>query len=269
MARAAIGLIVVVLTGSGLAWGQGDEKPPALTERPDRPPAMVVVQVMIAELKLHDTTASEAKDEETDASPAGDEPAELPPEGSDELKAKLKAAGVDLSASADELAKQIRRLQQRGRLELLNHARLTTLDNQPAFLHVGERKPRVTGSATSSASRYPGGRTPSRSVSVSYENVGLIVSVTPRVNAEGLVTMEIDVEKSWLDESESPPAEDSDADPVMRAPRVKTTKAQSTVSIPDGETVALGGLITRSGTQAEELVILVGAKILQPGAPGK
>ncbi|NQT41087.1 MAG: hypothetical protein HQ581_26585, partial [Planctomycetes bacterium] len=335
MVRAAIGLIVVLLTSSGIAWGQGDEKPPAesvaaatpslpetteprvttvfalkyvpaadlsnalrevidagaatstdvrivaeptgnrliviasagntkiverLIGQLDRRPAMVVLQVMIAELRLHGTAASEAQGEASDAPATGDEPAESSPTGSDELKAKLKATGLDLTASADELAKQIRVLQQRGRLELLNHARLTTLDNQPAFLHVGERKPRVTGSATSPASPYNRTRPPARSVSVSYENVGLIIGVAPRVNADGVVTMEIEVEKSWLDDGdEVPPAEDSDADPVMRFPRVKTTKAQSTVSIPDGETVALGGLITRSGTQAEELVILVGA----------
>jgi len=135
------------------------------------------------------------------------------------------------------------------------------------MLQVGERKPMVTGSAVSAGFSRGGSpsRPPMRQFSVTYENVGLMVGVTPRVNPDGVVTMEIDVEKSWLGSAEEGPAvAESDSGGPVRARRVRTTTAKSTVSAADGKTVVLGGLTTRSETEAEQIVILVTPRILHP-----
>jgi hypothetical protein len=75
----------------------------------------------------------------------------------------------------------------------------------------------------------------------------LIIGVTPRISPEGNVVMEIDAEKSKLGpESEGIPVSISANGNVIRSPRVDTITAQATVSAADGETIILGGLISRS-----------------------
>ncbi|MDX1928059.1 MAG: hypothetical protein SFV81_16150, partial [Pirellulaceae bacterium] len=64
---------------------------------------------------------------------------------------------------------------------------------------------------------------------------------------EGNVVMEIDAEKSKLGpESEGIPVSVSANGSIIRSPRVDTITAQATVSAADGETIILGGLISRS-----------------------
>jgi hypothetical protein len=84
--------------------------------------------------------------------------------------------------------------------------------------------------------------------------VGLILGVTPRISPEGMVVMEIDAEKSDVGpEAEGIPVSIS-GNTVIRSPSFNTTMAQTTVSARDGETIVLGGLITRSTSKNERKV---------------
>jgi hypothetical protein len=111
-----------------------------------------------------------------------------------------------------------------------------TLDNQPAFIQVGERVPRITGTSINQVGQVN---------SVALENVGLILGVTPRISPEGMVVMEIDAEKSDVGpEIEGIPVSVSSQGEVIRSPRVNITTAQTTVSAASGQTIVIGGLIT-------------------------
>ena len=86
-----------------------------------------------------------------------------------------------------------------------------------------------------------------QSNSVTLENVGLILGVTPRISPDGTVVMEIDAEKSRLGaEEDGVPVAVSIDGTVIRSPQIDTTTAQATVSAADGETIVLGGLITET-----------------------
>jgi type II secretory pathway component GspD/PulD (secretin) len=77
--------------------------------------------------------------------------------------------------------------------------------------------------------------------------VGLILGVTPRISPDGTVVMEIDAEKSTLGpESQGIPISATNDGTIIRAPTIETTRAQSTVSAASGETIVLGGLITKN-----------------------
>jgi hypothetical protein len=90
---------------------------------------------------------------------------------------------------------------------------------------------------------------------VELENVGLILGVTPRISPDGMVVMEIDAEKSELrPEIEGIPISIAPSGDVIRAPIVGTTQAQATVSAADGETIVLGGLITKANQKVERKV---------------
>ena len=129
-------------------------------------------------------------------------------------------------------------LRESRRVDVLSRPQIRTLDNQPAFIQVGQRVPRIVGSTVNQNGQ---------SNSVALENVGLILGVTPRVSPDGTVVMEIDAEKSALGpEQDGIPVAVSVDGTVIRSPRIDTTTAQATVSAADGETIVLGGLITEN-----------------------
>ncbi len=150
---------------------------------------------------------------------------------------ELGFGGLVLSASSESVSVLIRALEESRRLEVLSRPQIRTLDNQPAFIQVGQRVPRIIGSTVNQAGQ---------SNSIALENVGLILGVTPRISPDGTVVMEIDAERSALGpEAEGIPISVAPNGNIIRSPRVDTTTAQATVSAASGETIILGGLITK------------------------
>ena len=155
----------------------------------------------------------------------------------DRVNDELGFGGLVLSASSDSVSILIRALQESRRLEVLSRPQVRTLDNQSAFIQVGQRVPRITASNITE-----GGL---QTNTVELENVGLILGVTPRISPDGMVVMEVDAEKSQLGpEEEGIPITVSVDGSVIRSPRIDTRTAQATVSAASGETIILGGLIT-------------------------
>lgn len=151
---------------------------------------------------------------------------------------ELGFGGLVLSASSENVSFLLRALQDSRRLEILSRPQVLTLDNQQAFIQVGQRVPRIVSSIINQNGAQN---------NVALENIGLIIGVTPRISPDGNVVMEIDAEKSKLGpETEGIPVSISANGDVIRSPRVDTITAQATVSAADGETIILGGLISRS-----------------------
>ncbi len=163
---------------------------------------------------------------------------------------QLGFGGLVLSASSRNVNVLLRALRESRRVDVLSRPQIRTLDNQPAFIQVGQRVPRIIGSTVNQNGQ---------SNSVALENVGLILGVTPRVSPDGTVVMEIDAEKSSLGpEQDGIPVAVSVDGTVIRSPRVNTTTAQATVSATDGETIVLGGLITDEGQYVHRSVPFLG-----------
>ena len=149
---------------------------------------------------------------------------------------ELGFGGLVLSASSESVSMLIRALQESRRLDVLSRPQITTLDNQRAFIQVGQRVPRVVSSTLS---------TFGQTNAVELENVGLILVVTPRTSPNGVVVMEVDAERSEVGpESEGIPISTSNDGTIVRSPRIDITTAQTTVTAASGETIVLGGLIT-------------------------
>lgn len=163
---------------------------------------------------------------------------------------ELGFGGLVLSASSQNISILLRALQETKRMDILSRPQVLTLDNQPAFIQVGQRVPRIVGSTVNQNGSQN---------NVTLENVGLILGVTPRISPEGNVVMEIDAEKSSLGpESEGIPVAVSLDGTVIRSPRIDTTTAQATVSAANGETIILGGLITKANRQVHRKVPVLG-----------
>lgn len=123
------------------------------------------------------------------------------------------------------------------RLKIVASPTLMVIDNQKAQIQVGKKVP--TLSSTQSG---VGGTTGVIS-NVNYLDTGVLLTVTPRVNSGGRITLEISQEVSDAVATTS-----SNID----SPTVTNRNAQSVVTTQSGETLVFGGLIqtTRSFSTA-------------------
>ena len=125
-----------------------------------------------------------------------------------------------------------------------------TLDNQPAFIQVGERVPRITATSITQVGQVN---------TVELEDVGLILDVTPRISPEGMVVMNVNAIKSSLGSTaDGIPVSFSADGTVLRSPRVNITAAETTVSATSGQTIVIGGLITKDNTSINRKVPWLG-----------
>jgi general secretion pathway protein D len=117
-------------------------------------------------------------------------------------------------------------------VEVLSSPQLMVLNNQTATLQVGDQVPILTQQSVGTQDQ----NAPIVN-SIQYQSTGVILKVTPRVNRSGEVMMDISQEVS-----DAVPAT---ATSSIQSPTIQERKIASSVAIEDGETVALGGLITR------------------------
>ena len=144
----------------------------------------------------------------------------------------------------------LRALNETGSMEIISRPQITTLDNQTAYIQVGERVPLV---ASSSLTQFGQVNT------VETEDVGILLLVTPRINSDGNVVMEIDAEKSDVGpEREGIPISVSPDGTILRSPRVTVARATTTVSAASGQTIVIGGLITTNNSTLSRKVPWLG-----------
>jgi general secretion pathway protein D len=113
-------------------------------------------------------------------------------------------------------------------VKVLSNPSLVVINNQVATLQVGDVVPVSTGSATV--------LTTSNTVvnTIDYRNTGIILRVAPRISVRGDVRLEIEQEISNV-----PPASANSLTPTVSERRVK-----SAISVANGQTVLLAGLIS-------------------------
>ncbi len=121
-------------------------------------------------------------------------------------------------------------------VKVISSPQLMVLGNQTASLQVGDQVPILTRTATSVID--PDSPTVNE---IEYRDTGIILTVTPRVNPGGLVTMEIEQEASSVAETTTGAAE---------SPTIQQRRISSTVAVQSGYSVALGGLIRDDSTKS-------------------
>jgi general secretion pathway protein D len=122
------------------------------------------------------------------------------------------------------------------KIKVLSSPQIMVLDNQPASLQVGQQVPVLTGTAQSTLTN----EAPIVS-SINYVNTGIILQVTPRVNSDGLVTLDLAQEVS----SVTAPA----ANTVQNSPTFDDRVIQTRIAVQDGQTIGLAGLIQDNDQQ--------------------
>jgi len=124
-------------------------------------------------------------------------------------------------------------------VKILSNPSLVVVDNQPATLEVGDQVPITTGSATVLSANNAVVNT------VDYKNTGIILQVQPRVNSNGTVLLDIEQEISAvvndLVAGSAPTSTTTNLTPTISVRKVK-----SELSVANGQTVLLAGLISET-----------------------
>jgi general secretion pathway protein D len=116
-------------------------------------------------------------------------------------------------------------------VNVLSSPALVVLDNQQALLQVGDEVPIATRSAVDVT-------VPNAPIvnNIEMRNTGVILKVTPRVNANGAVTLDVIQEISNVVRNET--------QPQTLTPTISQRRVQSSIAVVSGQTVLLGGLIS-------------------------
>jgi general secretion pathway protein D len=133
----------------------------------------------------------------------------------------------------------IQALQQVTTVHVLSSPELLVLDNQPARLQVGAVVPYLSQSSQSQLTA----NAPIVN-SVNYQQTGVIMEVTPRVNSGGLVTLDIMQDVSSVATTITTPG--------LTSPTFNERNVNSRVVVQDGQTVGLAGLITDTATTGNQ-----------------
>jgi general secretion pathway protein D len=125
----------------------------------------------------------------------------------------------------------IQALQQVTTVHVLSSPELLVLDNQPARLQVGSVVPYLSQTSQSTIET----NAPVVS-SINYQQTGVIMEVTPRVNSGGLVTLDVMQDVSSVATGITTPG--------INSPTFNERNVNSRVVVQDGQTIGLAGLIT-------------------------
>ncbi len=139
-------------------------------------------------------------------------------------------------------------LKTQGNANILSTPSLLTLDNQEAFITVGQNVPFITGSFTNTGSN-EGASNPFQTIE--RENVGITLSVTPHINEGDSVVLDIEQEVSNVIVGAS---QISDAADLITSER----KIQTKVLARDNQIVVLGGLIEDKVQDGQQKVPILG-----------
>ena len=139
------------------------------------------------------------------------------------------ASGLSLGGGVDGFGILVQALSQSTQANLLSTPSITTTDNKPATIVVGQNVPFRTGSFATD------GNTATPFTTIERRDVGITMQVLPRVTSNGIVRLDISQEVSSLVTANIEGA----ADLVTNRRVIETT-----VQAQDGGTIVLGGLIT-------------------------
>ncbi len=138
--------------------------------------------------------------------------------------------GYSAAVTGSDFSFMLRALKEQGRLEVLSRPQIVTADNKPASINIGQRVPLIDQSRLDAQNNL--------TTSFRYEDVGVNLTVTPKISQDGFVKMEIGTTNSAISSS------NVQINKSSTVPIINQRKANTTVSAQSGQTIIIGGLIS-------------------------
>ena len=144
----------------------------------------------------------------------------------------------------DQFAQVLQVLEHRRNTKILSSPRITTLNNQTASILVGE----VLGIPIFERNENTGNV---EITGYTDKDLGVKLAVTPHVNEAGFILVDLKPEISSL-------LGYDELTPEVKAPHFATREAKTQVLVKDGDTIAIGGLVSQNKVDTVRKVPLLG-----------
>ena len=134
------------------------------------------------------------------------------------------------------------------RLNVISSPQLLASNNKEAKMQVGSSQPILTstysyGSTTTSGTVVSSSTVPATGTiegTIEYKDIGIILTITPRISDGGLITLEIQIERSDVEEKA--------LGNLQNVPYFPKKIAKTILSVLEGQTIVIGGLIEEGKT---------------------
>jgi general secretion pathway protein D len=161
----------------------------------------------------------------------------------------LPGAGI-YSVVGNDFSATLRAIAEKGKIEVLSRPTILARNNQMAQIVVGEQVPLITSVTYDTFGNEHNG--------ISYQNVGIILQVTPFISDDGLVEMILAPQISEVDETHSQAIAYATNGAAITAPYIDVRSANTVVVTPDGQTVVIGGMMQNSKTSTDSKIPILG-----------
>lgn len=220
----------------------------------DRPEPQVRISVLIAEVTLSDNVefGMEIAGRELDFSRQavmGPNGVILGPDfdwisGTELGAAGLGLGGFNFTVTGEDFSFLLHAVQQDSRLEVLSRPVLLVRNGEEGKISIADDVPFVESSQIND--------TGSTNSTIGREEVGIILTATPHISPDGYVTIQLKQEVSNFS------GENIQLTEGVSSPIISKREVDTNVTVRDGETVVVGGLITSRESEAENKVPLIG-----------
>lgn len=205
----------------------------------DRAVPQVLIKVLIAEV-THDNS----RDLGAEFSVLNMRDSGFGQEGGTNFGVAGAVGGLKTRIVEDNYEIFLRALEKTGKLDVLSRPYILASDNQLATITVGQEVPFITNTRLTET-----GQTIN---TIQYQDIGIILDVIPHINPDGLVIMDVAPEISALTGTTVPVSAN------VEAPVFAKRSAQSRVSINNGQTIVIGGLMEDRKTDTVNKVPILG-----------
>jgi general secretion pathway protein D len=155
-----------------------------------------------------------------------------------------QTSGFFVRAVSDDWTATLRAIATKGKVEVLSRPSIMARNNQEAVIVVGSEVPFITNSRVTDQ-----GQTIN---TITYDNIGIILRVTPFITSEGTVEMIVAPEISNLTDQTVPISD------TVSSPVIAKRSAETVVVTPNGKTVVIGGLMETQRIDSVQKVPLLG-----------
>lgn len=163
----------------------------------------------------------------------------------------LATSGGIYTLLGNDLDITIAALASAGKTEILSRPSILARNNQQATITIGQQVPLISGVTFDSFGNQRN--------AISYQSVGIILTVTPFITSDGMVEMIVSPEISSVSDSTVSFATGGTNNAGSpSAPIINIRSADTVVVVPDGQTVVIGGLMQNVKTKTEQKVPILG-----------
>jgi len=149
------------------------------------------------------------------------------------IAASMAGFSYSIVNASRQVTAMMNALARDSKLNVISSPSILVLDNQSAEIRVGDQQPIFTGSSTTEGGVI--------TQNIQFKDTGVSLKVTPRVNSNGMVTMDLIQEVTDVGEIDQATGQRS----------FLQRNIKSNIAVKSGETIVLGGLIKDNSTSSK------------------